>query len=712
MPDNNNSGYTPRMVTPPSRPTPPQQGGGNPTPQAAPQGYPQNVPRSTGYPPQPPQQPTPPQGYPQQPGQPTPPPPAPNPYQQFQAAPAQPASYIDYGGGYNQPYVDPYAPQPAPQPPKPPKKPKVPLGKRISTFLRKRWYVVLGVTLLMAVIGVATFVFWPRPETVTPSDYKNVEAIIEGPSELSAGVPAIWTIRVTNKESVALNNVRLNLQFDRTFDFAQSLSGDPENIAGTQYNLGTLSGVLAGGNEKVIRLEGSLVGRTDERALMQGTVSYVPAPYAANPAGREVTLALQDLRTQIRAAQVDLSVSTSEATVQNGNEVTVTVTFENLSDKPIDDLRLNMTYPDRGGFEYLNSELQLSTTSELKTTPDDGNNIWFISSLPRFQRQTLRVTGIVQGASGIKQNFLAQLFAKDAEGTYYVLQDGEQAVTLTSQPIEVSTEIRGKNPNSTFAPGERLTFEVDYQNRSNRTLKNVEVLAQIEDPAELLDYSTLEYAGGNVGNVSNRTIQWIANGTPALETVPPQSTGTLSYTVQVKDEAEFVQTGLSAETYVLTPKAEAKAINQQPIQNTGPTYKAAGELSFTQSIEEVEAQSPNAAARRFRVTWNIFTRQSEVKDIILETRSTLPPSVWQPSSIQPNANAGELTYNDNNGRIEWRPGSVRAYTGIESAPKTISFEMELESRAAGNLYEEIQISGIDAFTGVPYEVRSEAGRVR
>ena len=707
MPDNNNSGYTPRMVTPPARPTPPP--GSNPNQNASaqpatPQGYPQNAPRSTGYPPQPPQQPTSPQGYPQQPQN-----PYPNPY--AQQTPPQPANYVDYQQDYSQPYVDPYAPQPA-QPPKPPKKPKVPLSKRLTSFLRKRWYVVLGIALLLAVVSVAAYVLWPREDTVVPTDYRNVEAVIEGPSELSAGVPAIWTIRVTNKESVALNNVRLDLQFDRTFDFAQSLSQEPENIAGTQYNLGNLSGVLSGGNEKVVRIEGSLVGRTDENALMQGSLTYVPAPYAADPVGREVTLALEDLRTQIKAAQVDLSLSASETTVQNGNEVTLNVTFENLSDKPIEDLRLNLTYPDRGGFEYLTSELQLSTTSELKTTPDDGNNVWFIGSLPRFQRQSLRVTGIVQGASGIKQNFVAELFAKNPEGTYYSLQEAEQAVTLTSQPIDVSTEIRGKNPNSTFAPGERLTFEVDYQNRSNRTLKNVEILASIDDPADILDYSTLEYTGGQVGNVNNRTIQWIANGTPVLETVPPQSTGTLSYSVEVKEEEEFVQTGLSADTYVLTPKAEAKAINQQPIQTTGATYKAAGELSFTQTIEEVEAQSANASARRFRITWNVFTRQSEVKDVVLETRSTLPPSVWQPSSIQPNANAGELSYNENNGRIEWRPGNVRAYTGIESAPKTISFEMELEGSVNGNLYEAIELSGIDAFTGAPYEVKSEAGRVR
>ena len=707
MPDNNNSGYTPRMVTPPARPTPPP--GSNPNPNASarpatPQGYPQNAPRSTGYPPQPPQQPTSPQGYPQQPQN-----PYPNPY--AQQTPPQPANYVDYQQDYNQPYVDPYAPQPA-QPPKPPKKPKVPLSKRLTSFLRKRWYVVLGLALLLAVVSVAAYVLWPREDTVVPTDYRNVEAVIEGPSELSAGVPAIWTIRVTNKESVALNNVRLDLQFDRTFDFAQSLSQEPENIAGTQYNLGNLSGVLSGGNEKVVRIEGSLVGRTDENALMQGSLTYVPAPYAADPVGREVTLALEDLRTQIKAAQVDLSLSASETTVQNGNEVTLNVTFENLSDKPIEDLRLNMTYPDRGGFEYLTSELQLSTTSELKTTPDDGNSVWFVGSLPRFQRQSLRVTGIVQGASGIKQNFVAELFAKNPEGTYYSLQKADQAVTLTSQPIDVSTDIRGKNPNSTFAPGERLTFEVDYQNRSNRTLKNVEILASIDDPADILDYSTLEYTGGQVGNVNNRTIQWIANGTPVLETVPPQSTGTLSYSVEVKEEEEFVQTGLSADTYVLTPKAEAKAINQQPIQTTGATYKAAGELSFTQTIEEVEAQSPNASARRFRITWNVFTRQSEVKDVVLETRSTLPPSVWQPSSIQPNANAGELSYNENNGRIEWRPGNVRAYTGIESAPKTISFEMELEGSVNGNLYEAIELSGIDAFTGAPYEVKSEAGRVR
>ena len=693
MAEPNTSGYTPRVTTPPKNQT------GDPSSSTTPQAYPQNAPQTSGYPPQPPTQPPSPQTYPQ-----------------TAYPPTQPvsSSYPQNPYAYQTPFVSQDAPNSAPQSGQTTPSPaKPPFWKQVARVMRKRWYVFVGVLVLAGITGVTAFWLLSQRDTSAPTDYVNVETSVQGPAELNTGVPAIWTIRITNQEAVALENVTLNLTFDRAFTFQSSLTQTPENLEGTRYDLGSLGGVNGGSNEKVVQVQGTLVGRIGENTLLQGTLTYMPAPFAANPMGNEVSLALEPFRTRIEQALVELSLLASEARVQNGNEVTLNLNFENLSDQPIDNVRLEFTYPDRGGFEYLRSSLQLSTTNQTQEIPDDGNNVWRIASLPRFERQNLQVTGILQGADGVRQDFKAALFARDSNGEEFLLRETSSEVIVTAQPLLISTALRGKSDNSTFAPGESLTFEVEYQNQSTRTLRNVEVLASLEDPGGLLDYSTLAYAGGDVADVNNQTIQWTANGVPALETVPPRSTGRLSYTIEVISEEEgFIQTQLPAARYVLTPRAEAKALNQQPIQTQGPTYKAEGELSFTQNVEEIPARSENAAARRFRVTWSLFARQNEVRDVVLETRSNLPPEVWQPNSVQPNASAGELTYNPNNGRIEWRPGVVRAYTGVEGNPKTISFEMEIERQGGQNLYESLDITGVDDVTGVPYRINSQAGRIR
>ncbi len=677
MADNNNS-YQPKIVTPP-------QGKPNPV-----------------------------NNYNSQPNQ-----PQQNNYQQTPATSQSydtPNQYYDYNtsqqGGYYD-YANPNQPA-APQDVTTPKKQdKRPFLKKITDFMVKKWWLVLILIVAIAVAGVAAFVLRPQ-EAPLSADYSNIEARIEAPQVVNSGSSGLWVVRVLNRNSVAINDVTVTLDFDRTFKFSQSLGEDPLNVRGTEYSLGSLGAIESGSSEGLIRIEGVLIGNIEESSVMTGTVSYTPAPLASQRSENIIQKTLDSASTLIKSPQVAIVMTPSNQSVQNGGEVSIDVEFENLSDKEIKDVRISMIYPDRGGFEYLDSKLQLSNSSDIRTDPDDGNNVWFVSSIPRIQKQNLKVNGILQGADGVRQTFRVEIAVKDAAGEYKVISQKTRDVTITSQPLIVTTSIRGKTPTSTFEPGEDLTFEVEYQNRSTVTLKSVEVIASVEDPADILDYSTLAYVGGSVGDINNRSIVWRANGVPELETVPPQSKGVLQYTAQVKEGDDFAKSDLSQNTYTLQPQAEAKATNQQVVQFTGDLYKATGELNLRQEIEEIPNSDRNSALRRFKVTWTLTNRQNKVNDVTLKTKTTFPPSIWQENSILPSSSSNEISYSSSNGEIIWKPGNIPSYTGISEPEKTITFEMEInnETRQNRDLFEDVLVTGIDDFTAESYTVDGKAGEIK
>lgn len=675
MADNNNS-HQSNVVSPPSGNNPPQPNNNN---------IPQQPNQSGAYNPQ--------AGGGQYP----------NEYNNYDYNNPNNGQYFDYGG------VSPQQPSPDQAPPKQVNRSWF---KKVTDFLVKKWWLVIILIVSIAVAGVAAYVLRPEQKSTT-QDYTNIEARIEAPEIINSGSSDIWVVRILNRNNVAIHDVQVNLEFDRTFKFSQALSPDPQNVRGTEYSLGTLSAIGTGSNEGLIRIEGVLIGNIEESSVMTGTVSYTPAPLLNSQNGR-LERALESGSTLIKSPQVAIVMTPSNQSVQNGDEVSLDIELQNLSDKEIQDVRITMFYPDRGGFEYLESQLQLSNASDIRTTPDDGNNVWFVSSIPRIQKQNLKINGILQGADGVRQTFRVEVAVRDAQGEFKVISQKTRDITVTSQPLIVTTGIRGKTADSTFSPGEDLTFEVEYQNRSTVTLKNVEVIASVEDPADILDYSTLAYVGGSVGDINNRNIIWKATGVPQLETVPPQSKGNLQYTVQVKEEENFVKTDLNQSTYTLQPQAEAKAINQQSVQFTGDLFKATGELNLKQEIEEVPSEERNSALRKFRITWTLTNRQSTINDVEVKTKTTFPESVWNQNSIQPSADSGNVSYNPTNGEIIWRPGSLSAYTGYSSPEKVISFEMEInnETRQGRDLYEDVTATGIDDFTAESYLVEGDAGRIR
>jgi hypothetical protein len=578
--------------------------------------------------------------------------------------------------------------------------------KKITDFLLHKWWLVLIVIIALAVATVGIFAYLNQPKPVTGA-FDKIEATIDAPQTSASGSPNRWKISLKNRESVSLQNVTVSLKYDRAFKFTQTINPDPSKPDGSEFKIARLDAAGQGTSEIIIQFEGSLTGNTDEETLMEGTVTYTPTPLLSSTNSTR-TAVIQAAKTKITQPQIKVSVLPTQDSVQNGGEAEINIIFQNTSERELRDIRIRMLYPEQGGFSYVSSQLQIADTSEPKTKPDDGNNIWYIPSLPRLKEQTLKIVGKVFGADGVKATFGVNIDIKGANKDYITLTQSSKDIKIVSQPLVITTRIENKDSDKLFAPGDSLNFVIDYKNRGTAVLRNVEILASVDDPANVLDYTTTTFSGGDRGGINNRTIQWKGVNVPKLVNLSPQDGGQLRYTIRMSDADLFIKSGLSQNTYVVTPKVTASAQNLQTVDFAGELYKAKGLLMFDQDVVSKGLDPNNSKRETFAVTWTLKSRQTTINDVSVKTKSPLING-WIPSSISPAVNSNKISYNEITGEIIWQPGKLGAYTGLNSnSAVSITFNLVVEAPEGKNtknitLFDAPKITGTDDFTAEKYQ---------
>ncbi len=601
--------------------------------------------------------------------------------------------------------------------PKPKKiNPIIPLVKKVKdTFLKFKIPIIVSAILIVALVGGLIVFSQINKANTKPilGPLNNIQASIEGPKSLPQGSPGKWEVKIINNENTALQDLTIDLEFDKDFQVTQFLNYQPINVGKNQFKVNLLEGIN-GQNNILIGFEGFLNAQVDLETIMQGKLSYTPKLLSGQPnAQRQLQIA--GLRTKIISPEIKLTIDTSNGSIQNGGEGTFIIKVKNTKEKDLQDLRLRMIYPAGNVFTYVSSQFVASNTAQNKTNPDNGDDTWYIPRLAGLTEQTLTVKGVVRVKSAQKIPFGTELSLKSENG-YKELAKAYRDLNVTSEPIAITTTI--DKSGSTFSPGETLKFAIDYVNQGQDLLKNVEILGFVDDVSSLLDYESITFVGGSRAFTNNNQIQWIGNNTPQLVSLAPQARGRLNYTIKVKQKV--LDPSKNQSEYVLRPQVKIKASNLQEISSAGQLYKMKSNLRFSQTgkAEEIPQKNPTKKnLKRYLVSWQVKSEQNEIDGLQVRAFTRLPPSVWQSDSIRTEGTSGSnIDYNPNTGEITWRVEKIPAYTGNNENTPTIkvSFEMEVEIKNNENitLIEAPVTTARDNFTGENFNIKGKITETR
>jgi hypothetical protein len=604
---------------------------------------------------------------------------------------------------------------------------------KVVINLISNWWIVLIVVILLFSLGFGILYFLGLQDQTVARTSLNVVGNISAPSRSPSGSLSEWNVKVENNENLKLERVKLILKFDNTFTFAKSINQDPVNepntTFGSAYDLGELQPFGVGGSSAIITLQGTLSGTIDTEAIMGGTVSF-------QVEGDRQTFAneLKVASTRIGAPELTIDELTAPNSIKNGNEEDIFLNFKNSSDRELRDLRIRLTYPNNDF--YISSELQLSKTSQIQRSPSENDNIWLIPQLPRFTPQQLKIRGRFIGVPGEIKTIRVEIATKaPSSNDFIVLAERSRTVNIVGDIIDVQTKLAGRDDKKTFEQDDTLTMEINYRNTSTRNIENVKVLAWMEDPAEILNYNSVAYTGGDRGSYTNGRFEWTQAGAPALRLLPPNGSGKLSFTIKTKEGKNFLN-GKNQSQFTLQPRAILSATAIDDISVVGSEYKAQGELKFEakadfQKIPKDAPQKFDQACNQTRdlvegkpvcylVTWTVSNTQNNINDVQVRTRTTLKNvsafAPWDQTSVTPITESNNISYDRITGEIVWRLGNVPGYTGINQPARTVSFvisfipeQAQLNSGGV-SLYEQLVATGTDDFTLQQYRVENPGAR--
>jgi len=576
-------------------------------------------------------------------------------------------------------------------------KPK--MGGKIYNFLVKKWWVVAIGVVVFSVLVIAAFVFLSGPQqTAVRTTYPNVVAKITAPKTLPQGTPGTFELSIENKEAVPVSNLKIDLKFDSDFQYLREISPKPDVPEGNKYTIARLDENGGRSSSVKITFEGILTGNTDIEVQMSGEITY-QAEIGPGRLSEVNKTNIDVVRTKITSPQIDLTLTPTQDQVQNNGEAEFTVKLNNRTDQEIRDLRLRMSYPSgQNSFTYTSGEYSSGNTAAPKVSPDDGDNTWLISRLAGGAEHILKVRGKVLGGSNISLTFGAQIGIKTQNNDYRTIRETFKDIKILAQPMKLSTTIAGKDNSKVIVPGETLTFNVTYQNDSQQTFNNVQITSFVTDIANLLDLSTINFSGGERGDITGSQITWQATRVPQLATLRPNQSGQFQYTVKVKELSDFINVSLNQTQYTIRPGVQAKANNLEQIEFVGDLYKGKGQLEFFQDAPVFKNFNPQTNRNVYSFTWRVRTWQNEVNDVVFKAVSPLPPGGWL-NKITPEANSSSLSYNNVNGEIIWNVGKLNSYTGRSIPEVSITFEMEVPKSSTKQLaIQKPNITGTDIFT--------------
>lgn len=596
--------------------------------------------------------------------------------------------------------------------PSPKNKFKLGLGNNIKGLWSKIRLFVFGLIAvsLVAGIGFAIWAFVPKPNFNNVQTLDKITATITAPASLSQGTVGKWAIKIRNDQAFAIDDVQLELKYDQDFQSTNFPNYKPVKSTNNLFSIGKLDQFGVGTQDAVVDIEGFLNAQVDIETTMSGKLSFYTIKENGTKSEQKSELPVLASRTKVTSPDVQLTVTPTVGQVQNGGEAEFVIKVKNTKEADYQDLRLRLFYPAGNIFSYGSSQFTASNTSQKITTPNDGDDTWYISRLAGLSEQTLSVKGKVAVKSEQKVPLKVTLSKQSTAGDYKDLKTAIKDILVTNQPVVINTSF--EKGGSTFSSGETLKVNIDYFNQSQDTLKNVEILGFVNDKSNLLDLASISFSGGNRAFISNSQIQWTGNNTPQLVSLAPQQKGQLSYSINVKNN--IIDPKKTQGQYTITPQVQIKAINLQEIIAAGEEYKMNSSLRFSQNdTQEIPIpNNTNTNRKRYKLVWTFSNEQNQIDNITIKTRTSLPPTAFLKTSIKKPAGS-ELTYNPSNGEILFKLDKIVSYTGIdEKKPElVVSFEFEIDQQST-NLIDAPTLSAQDNFTGEFFNITGKPSETR
>jgi uncharacterized repeat protein (TIGR01451 family) len=376
-------------------------------------------------------------------------------------------------------------------------------------------------------------------------------------------------------------------------------------------------------------------------------------------------------------SQSALSFSYSApSSIFSGQNFDITVHYQNNTPEALQGVQFTMKYPPPPAYHFVTSSGTLPTGAE--------NNIWDLGTVPANATGTLVITGNIVGSAQV-QYPMAGTIGASFSGQNYPAYATSESFLVTPSPLSLAITL---NKSSAYIaePGDDLDYALTYTNNSNVTFQNVNISAVLT--GQMYDFSSLKTDGSF--NSQSDTITWFAADTPALASLAPGQSGTVTFTMNAQQA--FPIKLLSDKDYSLNVTAKATSPTVPP--NTAGanttsvvalTNKVGGEIVFTANGYAIET-TPGITntgpyppkvdqPTEYTIHWDITNYSTDATSVTvsayLQSGTTLTGVATSTGII----GTSTPTYNAGTGLVTWTIPFIPATTGVISPPAQAIFQV-------------------------------------
>ncbi|MEP7162335.1 MAG: hypothetical protein ABI747_01055 [Candidatus Moraniibacteriota bacterium] len=500
---------------------------------------------------------------------------------------------------------------------------------------RKIALILGGIALILLVSGV---VFRSR---VMLFSTDKVIVSETGPKDVESNELVTFKVMYENKNWMDLEDVTLIVNHPSSFRMEAGTNWE-ENEARAELSLGK----IASGTKGTVELRGTFHAFQNQIGAFQVVLRFAPKGVSSRyDTSAQWTVA-------VGSSPVTLDV---DAPLQVGNDQTIeyAITYKNDSGDGLDNMRLEVEYPD--GFHF----------TESTPKPSEGERSWYVGNIASGDSGKIAIRGTISGAKNDVKKFFVRLGKPQGDGSFLSFAEGEKNTRIVASPLSIYQSVNGITEASAN-PNESLNYTITFKNDGDLGLRDL--ILTVDFDTTYLEMSRLELPLGAY-SAAKKQMLFRGSDLAKLSRLEPGESGEVHFSIPVKKSFPAGQKNLSIETIaridspdVPTPIGANKVIasNTTRVKVISPVrLDLAG--YYTDSSMSNTGPLPPQVGKETTYTFHAYL-SSPTNDILGGRLSIAFPGNVRYIGTR-SGDRETISFNDRTGELSWEVGTL----GIGSA---------------------------------------------
>ena len=506
---------------------------------------------------------------------------------------------------------------------------------------------------------------------------KNIELTLQGPSTIAGGDTVPFSIAVTNRNPVAIQDATIEIDFPEGTRSAEDVLTP---LTTYSENLGTLKS-----GETVTRsIKAVVFGAAGQTLTLPVSLSY-------DAQGSNATFVKKtSYPLAISSTPLSISVDTIAETVA-GKPFTIMLRVRSNATVPIENVVVAGTFP--FGFT-LNSSSVEATGSDFP-----------LGTLAPGASRTITLSGVLDGQTSEDRVFhFAIGITKDANAAdlavSYMTQDA--TIAITAPFIASSLTLNGSPLSSaTLTASQQQNVTLSYTNTLSTNLKDATIAIAISGGA--VDYASIHTANGYYRS-SDHTVLFSKDTDSALRSLAPGASGIGSFSFSTVPAAAFGRSpSVTFTSSISGTRIGQSNVPEQVSASVVQTVKAATAVVLTTSSLHTSGPFTNNGpvppvantTTSYAISWQVSNGASAIADATVA--ATLPSYVTYTGAT---SGQGSFNYDPRSRTVTWSVGDVPQTASLKGAFQVTLLPSSSQKGTSPPLTSGASFSGHDRFAGV------------